>query len=57
MLLWEFYLMGLLERPRVGLYKVNKGRLKEYIEEYEAKLARMRAARGGSGGGPGPSQE
>jgi hypothetical protein len=52
MLLWEFYLMGLLERPRVGLYKVNKDRIKAYIEEYEAKLAR----RGGSGG-PAPSQE
>jgi hypothetical protein len=49
-LLWEFYLLGLLERPRVGLYKVNRGKLKEYMEEYEAKLARMRATRGGRSG-------
>jgi hypothetical protein len=49
MLLWEFYLMGLLERPKVGLYKVNKDKLKAYIEEYEAKLAELRARRGGGG--------
>jgi hypothetical protein len=48
MLLWEFYLAGLIERPKVGLYKVNKDRLKAYIEEYEAMLARFKArARGG----------
>jgi hypothetical protein len=49
-LVWDFYLLGLLERPRVGLYKVNKDRIKAYIEEYEAKLAKLRARRGGSGG-------
>ena len=53
MLLWEFYLMGLLERPKLGLYKVNRERLKEYIEEYEAVLAKMKAARGGSSGSQG----
>jgi hypothetical protein len=47
MLLWEFYLMGLLERPKVGLYKINKAKLKAYIEEYEAMLSRMKVARGG----------
>ena len=52
MLLWEFYLMGLLERPKVGLYKVNKARLKAYIEKYEAMLARPKARRGGGSGGP-----
>jgi len=56
MLLWEFYLMGLLERPKVGLYKINKPKLKAYMEEYEVMLARLRARRGGSGGGPGSSQ-
>jgi hypothetical protein len=55
MLLWEFYLMGLLERPKVGLYKINKPRLKAYMEDYEAMLARLEA-RGGESGGPGPSQ-
>jgi hypothetical protein len=55
MLLWEFYLMGLLERPKVGLYKVNKAKLKTYIEEYEAMLERLKA-RGGGSGGPGSSQ-
>jgi hypothetical protein len=54
LLLWDFYILGLLERPRTGLYKVNRDRLKAYIEEYEAKLARMKA-RGGSGG-QAPSQ-
>jgi hypothetical protein len=51
MLLWEFYLLGLLERPRVGLYKVNRVRLKEYMEDYEAKLAKLRARSGGGSGG------
>jgi hypothetical protein len=55
MLLWELYLMGLLERPKVGLYKVNKDRLKAYVEEYEAQLARLKS-RGGGSGGPSPSQ-
>ena len=53
MLLWEFYLAGLIERPKVGLYKVNKDRLKEYMENYEAMLAKMKAARGGSSGSQG----
>jgi hypothetical protein len=57
LLIWDFHLLGLLERPKPGLYKVDRGRLRAYIEEYEAKLARMRVARGGSVGGPGPSQE
>jgi len=56
MLLWEFYLAGLIERPKVGLYKVNKARLKEYMENYEAMLARPRA-RGDGSGGQAPSQE
>ena len=56
LLLWDFYILGLLERPKLGLYKVNRERLKEYIEEYEAMLAKMKAARGGSGG-QAPSQE
>jgi hypothetical protein len=47
--------MGLLERPKVGLYKVNKDRLKAYVEEYEAQLARLKS-RGGGSGGPSPSQ-
>jgi len=55
LLIWDFYLVGVLERPKPGLYKVNKDRLKAYIEEYEAMLVRLKA-RGGSGGGPGPSQ-
>jgi hypothetical protein len=55
LLIWDFYLLGLLERPRPGLYRVNKARLKAYIEEYEAKLARLKA-RGGGSGGPAPSQ-
>jgi hypothetical protein len=55
LLIWDFYLMGVLERPKPGLYKVNREKLKAYIEEYEAMLARLEA-RGGSGGGPGPSQ-
>jgi hypothetical protein len=51
LLLWDFYLLGLLERPKVGLYKINKPRLKAYMEEYEAKLARSKAgARGGRSG-------
>jgi hypothetical protein len=48
MLLWEFYLMGLLERPKVGLYKINKAKLKAYMEDYEAMLD----SRGGGSGGP-----
>lgn len=55
LLLWDFYILGLLERPRTGLYKVNRDRLKAYIEEYEAVLAKLRAIRGGSGG-QAPSQ-
>jgi hypothetical protein len=38
-----------LERPRSGLYKVNREKLKAYIEEYEARLA-VKSRRGGSGG-------
>jgi hypothetical protein len=53
LLLWDFYFLKLLERPKVGLYKINKPKLKAYMEEYEATLARLEA-RGGSGGGPGP---
>jgi hypothetical protein len=51
MLLWEFYLLGLLERPKVGLYKVNRVKLKEYMEDYEVKLAKLRARRGGGSSG------
>jgi hypothetical protein len=54
MLLWEFYLLGWLERPKVGLYKVNRARLKEYMEDYEAKLARSKARARARGGGSGP---
>ena len=54
-LLWDFYLYGLLERLEHSLYKVNRARLKAYIEEYEAILVRLKA-RGGESGGPGPSQ-
>ncbi len=50
LLIWDFHLLGLLERLKPGLYKVNKDRLKAYIEEYEAMLAKLRARRGGSGG-------
>jgi hypothetical protein len=57
LLIWDFYLLGLIERPKRGLYKVNKDKLKAYIEEYEAMLARLRARRGGESGGPGPGQE
>jgi hypothetical protein len=57
LLLWDFYILGLLERPRTGLYKINKPKLKAYMEEYEAMLARLRARRGGGSGGPGPGQE
>jgi hypothetical protein len=56
LLIWDFYLVGVLERPRSGLYKVNRDKLKAYIEEYEAMLARLRARRGGGSGGPAPSQ-
>jgi hypothetical protein len=55
LLIWDFYLVGVLERPRSGLYKVNRDKLKAYIEEYEAMLDRLRARRGGSGG-QAPSQ-
>jgi hypothetical protein len=50
LLIWDFYLVGVLERPRSGLYKVNREKLKAYIEEYEARLAGLKARRGGSGG-------
>jgi hypothetical protein len=56
LLIWDFYLVGVLERPRSGLYKVNRDKLKAYIEEYEAMLARLKARRGGSGGGQAPGQ-
>jgi hypothetical protein len=56
LLIWDFYLVGVLERPKPGLYKVNKDKLKAYIEEYEATLARLKARRGGSGGGQAPGQ-
>jgi hypothetical protein len=56
LLIWDFYLVGVLERPKPGLYKVNKEKLKAYIEEYEAMLEKLRARRGGSGG-QAPSQE
>jgi hypothetical protein len=52
LLIWDFHLLGLLDRLRPRLYKVNKDRLKAYIEEYEAKLARLKARRGGGSGGP-----
>jgi hypothetical protein len=54
LLIWDFYLVGVLERPKPGLYKVNRDKLKAYIEEYEAMLARLKARRGGGSGGPGP---
>jgi hypothetical protein len=57
LLIWDFHLVGVLERPRSGLYKVNREKLKAYIEEYEATLARLKAKRGGGSGGPGPGQE
>jgi hypothetical protein len=47
LLIWDFYLVGVLERPKPGLYKVNREKLKAYIEEYEAMLAKLRARRGG----------
>ena len=64
-LLWDFHLLGILERPRVGLYKVNKVRLKEYLDRYEAMIrfyvdlyeSTVDSLRGGESGGPGPSQE
>jgi hypothetical protein len=55
LLIWDFYLVGVLERPRSGLYKVNREKLKAYIEEYEARLA-VKSRRGGGSGGPSPSQ-
>jgi len=38
LLIWDFYLLGILERLKPGLYKVNKARLKEYMAEIEATL-------------------
>jgi predicted transcriptional regulator of viral defense system len=38
LLIWDFYLLGILERLKPGLYKVNKVRLKEYMAEIEATL-------------------
>jgi hypothetical protein len=63
-LLWDFYLLGILERPKRGLYKVNKGRLKEYLDRYEAMIkfyvdlyeSTAVSLRGGGSGGPAPSQ-
>jgi hypothetical protein len=46
----------LLEKLRTGLYKVNKPKLREYIGRYELGGVVLEL-RGGSGGGPGPSQE
>jgi hypothetical protein len=54
-IIWDFNILGLLEKLRTGLYKVNKDKLKAYIEEYEAMLARVKATRGG-GCGQAPSQ-
>jgi hypothetical protein len=54
LLIWDFYLVGVLERPRSGLYKVNREKLKAYIEEYEAMLERLKARRGGGSGGQAP---
>jgi hypothetical protein len=55
LLIWDFHLVGVLERPKPGLYKINREKLKAYIEEYEATLEKMKAKRGGgSGGGPEP---
>ena len=47
----DFTILGLLEKPKTGLYKVNRARLRVHLAKYEAKLAR-----GGESGGPGPSQ-
>jgi hypothetical protein len=62
LLLWDFYLFDILERPRWGRYRVNKARLKDYMDSYEAMIrgylerkAKVEA-RGGSSG-PAPSQE
>jgi hypothetical protein len=58
-MIWDFNILGLLEKLRTGLYKVNKQRLKEYLDRYEAKLGLedvVLELRGGSSG-PAPSQE
>jgi len=65
-LIYDFSVLGVLERPRTGLYKVNKDRLKEYLEKYEAMLkayvdlyestVESLKTKGGSGG-QAPSQE
>ena len=38
LLLWDFYLFDLLERPRWGYYRVNKAKLKDYMDQYEAMI-------------------
>jgi hypothetical protein len=57
-LIYDFNVLGVLERLKVGLYKVNKARLKSYMDRYEVMLKAyvdlyestvesLKAARGG----------
>jgi ATPase subunit of ABC transporter with duplicated ATPase domains len=50
----DFKVKGLLKCDSQGFCKVDKTRVKELLEEYEAKLARSKARARARGGGSGP---
>jgi hypothetical protein len=51
-ILLDLYLLGMLEKPKTGLYKVNRAKLRGFLAEYEASMAhRSKLGVAGSGGG------
>jgi hypothetical protein len=48
-ILLDLYLLGILEKLKTGLYKVNRAKLRSFLAEYEASMAH-RSKLGGGGG-------
>jgi hypothetical protein len=38
-MLWDFHLLGILVRPKTGLYKVDRSRLERFLAEFEVRMA------------------
>jgi hypothetical protein len=56
-ILLDLYLLGILEKPKTGLYKVNRAKLGGFIAEFEASMAHRSKLGGGGSGGQAPGQE
>jgi hypothetical protein len=48
-ILLDLYLLGILEKLKTGLYKVNKAKLRSFLAEYEANMAHRSKLGGGEG--------